>query len=102
MIGVYFDYMIKFLMLIQEIKTYSKCRIFEFWHFLPIFVKLKLICLVALFDRKRQFFKNSTKLTIFSILSTKNVNVARFAGNVEWDFFCDFQTLRYLAAFGGI
>ena len=25
-------------------------------------------------------------------LSTRNVNVARFARNVEWDFFCDFQT----------
>ena len=27
------------------------------------------------------------------LLSTQNVNVARFARNVEWDFFCDFQTL---------
>ena len=26
-------------------------------------------------------------------MSTQNVNVARFARNVEWDFFCDFQTL---------
>ena len=25
-------------------------------------------------------------------LSIQNVNVARFARNVEWDFFCDFQT----------
>ena len=25
--------------------------------------------------------------------STQNVNVARFARNVECDFFCDFQTL---------
>ena len=25
-------------------------------------------------------------------LSTQNVNIARFARNVEWDFFCDFQT----------
>ena len=25
-----------------------------------------------------------------------NVNVARFARNVEWDFFCDFQTLCML------
>ena len=49
-----------------------------------------------LFDRKLQFFKNSPKLTIFAIfdelLSTQNVNIARFARNVEWDFFCDFQT----------
>ena len=26
------------------------------------------------------------------LLSTSNVNTARFARNVEWDFFCDFQT----------
>ena len=26
-------------------------------------------------------------------MSTQNVNVTRFARNVEWDFFCDFQTL---------
>ena len=25
-------------------------------------------------------------------MSTQNVNAARFARNVEWDFFCDFQT----------
>ena len=45
---------------------------------------------------KLQIFKNSPKLTTFGIfnqlLSTQNVNVARFARNVEWDFFCDFQT----------
>ena len=39
-------------------------------------------------------FKNSPKLTIFGIfselLSTQNVNVARFARYVEWDFFCEF------------
>ena len=76
----------------------SKCRIwiFEFWHFPPIFVLLKVTCLVTLFDRKLQVFKNSPKWIIFGIfnqlLSTQNVNVARFARNVEWDFFCDFQT----------
>ena len=68
-----------------------KCRIwiFHIWHFLPIFVLLKLTCLVILFDLKLQVFKNSQKLTIFGIfvklLSTQNVNVARFARNVEWD-----------------
>ena len=42
-------------------ENYSKCRIwiFEFWHFPPIFVLLKLTSLVTLFDRKLQFFKNS-------------------------------------------
>ena len=39
---------------------------FEFWHFTPIFVLLKLTCLVTLFDRKLQVFKNSPKLTILS------------------------------------
>ena len=40
--------------------------------------------------------KNSLNLTIFGnfnkLLSTLNVKVARSAGNVEWDFFWDFQT----------
>ena len=42
--------------------------------------------------------KNVSKvqMTIFGIfnelLSTQNVNIARFARNVEWDFFCNFQT----------
>ena len=60
---------------------------FEFWHFPPIFDLLKLNCLVTLFDRKLQVFKNSPKWTISGIfielLSTQNVNVARFARNVE-------------------
>ena len=30
---------------------------------------------------------------IAPFLSTQNVNVARFARIVEWDFFCDFQTM---------
>ena len=51
-------------------------------------------CLVALFDSKLQVFKNSQKLTIFGIfydlLSTQIANLARFARNVECDFFGDF------------
>ena len=35
---------------------------FQFWHFSSIFVLLKLTCLVTLFDRKLQLFKNSLKL----------------------------------------
>ena len=53
---------------------------FEFWHFPPIFILLKLTFLVTLFARKLQVFKNSPKWT---------------ARNVEWDFFCDFQTPCY-------
>ena len=60
---------------------------FNFVHFPPFFVLLKLTCLVTLFDRKLQVFKNSPKLTICGtfnkLLSTQNVNVARFARNVE-------------------
>ena len=52
--------------------------------------------LATLFDRKLKVFKNSPKLTIFGIfkllLYTLNVNVALFARNVEYDFFCNFQT----------
>ena len=40
-------------------ENYSK--VFEFWRFPPIFVLLKLTCLVTLFDRKLQVFKNSPK-----------------------------------------
>ena len=82
-------------------ENHPKCRIwiFQFWHFPPIFDLLKLTCLVTLFDRKLQVFKNSPKWNLLGIfnelLSTQNVNVARFARNVEWDFFCDFQTPWY-------
>ena len=55
-----------------------------------------MTCLVTLFDHKLTVFKNSPKLTIFGIfnelLSTQIINVARFARNVECDFFRDFQT----------
>ena len=60
---------------------------FEFWHFQPIFTLLKFTCLVTLFDRKLQVFKYWSKCTIFVIfnelLSTQNVNVARFARNLK-------------------
>ena len=56
-----------------------------------------MTCLVTLFDLQVQVFKNSPKLTILGIfhelLSTHDVNVARFARNVECDFLGDFQTL---------
>ena len=65
-------------------------ELFNSWHFPSIFVLRKVTCLVTLSDRKLQVFKNSSKLTIFGIfnelLSTQNVNVARFACNVECDF----------------
>ena len=33
--------------------------------------------------------------TFNEFLSTQNVNVANFTRNVEWDFFCDYQTPSY-------
>ena len=71
----------------------------EFKYFPPIFVQLKLTCLVTLFDRKLQFFKNSPTYTIFGILATQNVNGARFARNVEWDFLYDFQYVSIMQRF---
>ena len=50
------------------IENYSKLRIwffFQFLHFPLIFVLLQLTCLVTLFDRKLQIFKNLPKWTIF-------------------------------------
>ena len=87
-----------YLTLLTVFENHQKCRIWIFkWHFPPIFIRLKVTCLVTLFDHKLQVFKNSPKWTFFDIfnelLSAQNVNVARFARNVEWDFFCDFQTL---------
>ena len=46
--------------LLQKVSFYK-------WHFPTIFVLLKLTCLVTLFDRKLQVFKNSPKWTIFGI-----------------------------------
>ena len=36
---------------------------------------------------------------LMNFLSTQNVNLARFARYVEWDFFCDFQTPWVLLSF---
>ena len=51
--------------------NHPKCRIwvFQFWHFQSIFVLLKFTCLVTLFDRKLQIFKNSPKWTSFGIFN---------------------------------
>ena len=53
----------------------------------------------TLFEKNQKclIFKKAPKLTFYGIfnelLSTQNVKVARFARNVECDFFGDFQTL---------
>ena len=76
-------------------ENYSKISYLNFGIFHQFFVLLKLTYLVTRFDRKLHVFKNSPKRNIFNLLlSTQNVNVARFARNVECEtFFCDFQTL---------
>ena len=85
-------------------KNHQNCHIwnFQFWHFLPVFVLSKLTCLVTLFDCKLQFIKNSPKLSIFGIfnefLSTQNVNAARFARNIECDFFVIFNHCAYVSS----
>ena len=61
-----------------------------------IMAELHFSFLVTLFDRFR-FSKTRQNWPFFGIfnelLSAQNVSVARFARNVECDFFCDFQTL---------
>ena len=76
------------------LKITENCS-FEFLNFRPIFVILKSTYLVTLFNRKLQFAKLIIFGIFYELLSTQNVNVARFARNVEWDFFCDFQTPYY-------
>ena len=60
-------------------ENYSKCRIWIFQFFLS-----DLNWPVWYTDRK-------LKIDLFWHFF-QNVNVARFARNVEWDFFCDFQS----------
>ena len=53
----------------------------EFWHIPPIFVQIRLECLVILFDRNLQL---AIFFSIFNeLMFTQYVNVARFARNVE-------------------
>ena len=72
---------IRFLLLLKGDSQYTSnthCLkitqnvVFEYLNFgifPPMFVLLKLTCLVALFDRKLQVFKNSSKWTNFSIFN---------------------------------
>ena len=64
-----------------KITRKGRTLIFEFWHFLPTFILFR--------------FQKLAKPTIFGIfnhlLSTQNVNVARFARNVECDYFWNFS-----------
>ena len=56
-------------------ENHPKCRIwiFQFWHFPPIFVLLKLTCLVTLFHRKLQVFKNFCPVSLAMLNETFSV-----------------------------
>ena len=80
-------------------ENYSKCRFFDF-SILVIsnnFYPIKSDLTGNAVRPQASGFQKLAKLTIFGIfdklLFTKNINLARFARNVECDFFCDFQTL---------
>ena len=75
----HFDSISMYKYLIPEIynifdKWHSQCLknpniliwTFEFWHFSPIFVLLKVTCQVTLFDHKLQVFKNSPNWPILA------------------------------------
>ena len=65
----------------------------EFWHIPPIFVQIRLECLVILFDRKLQL---AIFFSIFNeLMFTQYANVARFARNVELDFLAHFEVFWY-------
>ena len=62
--------------------TQNMLIVFQLWHFPPIFIQLKSTCLVTLFGR--MIFQKLAKIGHFNeLLSPQNVNVARFAHNVE-------------------
>ena len=74
-------------------ENHPKCRTSNFP---PIFVLQNYLSGNTVWPQASGFQKLA-KIDYFGIfnelLSTQTVNVASFARNVEWDFFCDFQTL---------
>ena len=72
-----FEGFLRDIWLLHSVWKSTKMSHLNFWilAFSPICVLLKVTCLVTLFDQKLQ------------------VTVARFALNVEWDVFFDFQAL---------
>ena len=82
-------------------ENHPTCRIwdiwiFQFWHFRN-FCPIKSDLSGNTVWLQAFGFQNLAKMDQFwhfnHLWSTQNVNVARFACNVECDFFCDFQTL---------
>ena len=56
------------LHIVWKLLKMSHLIFFKFWRFPPIFVLLKLTCLVTLFDHKFKGFKNSPKWSILAFL----------------------------------
>ena len=81
-------------------ENYSKCRriwIFDSLAFSTHFCLIKTDLSVNTVCPQASDFQKLAKMDIFFcifnyLLTTQNVNEARFARNVEWDFSCDFQT----------
>ena len=57
--GLFWFWLLKFTVVESHGKHFQDV-FFYFWGFSPIFVRLKLTCLVTLFDLKLLFFKNSS------------------------------------------
>ena len=76
----------------------QKCRIIvSILAFSTIFCPIKIDLSGNTVWPQASIFQKLAKMTIFAFfnhpLSTRNLNVTRFARNDEWDFFLEFQTL---------
>ena len=87
----------------------SHLKVLNFGIFHQFQVISKLTYLLTLFDHKLQVSENSSNWSVFGnfyvLLSTQNINVARFARYVYWDFSFNFQTpcsnsFHFFVAFG--
>ena len=92
----YQNYIFKVFTMFEDHQK-SRIWIFQFWHFLPIFVLLQLTFRFSKTRQNGQFFGIFNKL-----LSTQNVNLARFARNVECDFLLWFSNTVKMSYFSGI
>ena len=96
--GIFADFGKVLFLATKLLKKSKQGRLCQYLPF-PQWLKITQNVAFELFDRKFQVFKNSPKMTVMAFfnerLSTENVSVTRFARNVKWDFFCDFQTLWF-------
>ena len=99
----------KFKHIVRKWLKMSHLKVLNFGIFHQFQVISKLTYLLTLFDHKLQVSENSSNWSVFGnfyvLLSTQNINVARFARNVYWDFSFNFQTpcsnsFHFFVAFG--